>query len=137
MSKQKMITREWDEVVEGALRSRSRFEIEASPNFESRFWQKILEREKEPWFLKRLQGLGSLIPIPSYSQVFAILLIALVVGGTGGFISGVQAMTAPQPVQAQKSIEYLSGFRAFGGISSTTLAGSYLKVVEESSQSIS
>lgn len=105
--------------------------IEPSLNFEGQFWQKVLGREKESWLAKVLRGLDSLIPTPSFAQVFAIFLMALFIGGTGGFVATANTIS-PEQMQAKKaSVKYLSGFQEFAGIPSTSVAASYLRGASE------
>ena len=102
--------------------------IEPSKDFERVFWQKILERQKEPWFVRVLKDLESLVPFPTPSQAVAFLLVAFFIGGTGGVVS---AMNVPTSLKAKRtSVQYLSGFHEFKGIPSSSVAGAYLKTIE-------
>ena len=101
--------------------------IEPSPNFDGIFWQKVLQREKESWLSRALHRLDSLIPTPNFAQAFAILFMALFIGGTGGFVATANTFT-PEQMQVRKaSVKYLSGFQEFAGIPSTSVAASYLR----------
>ena len=101
--------------------------MEPSKDFERMFWQKILERQKEPWFVRVLKDLESLVPFPTLSQTAAFVLTAFLIGGTGGVVS---AMNAPASLDAKRtSVQYLSGFREFKGIPSSSVAGAYLKTM--------
>lgn len=105
--------------------------IEPSPNFDGIFWQKVLQREKESWVAKVLRGLDAFIPTPNFSQILAILLVAFFMGGTGGLVATVTAL-APESRQSQReSIQFLSGFKEFAGIPSSSVAASYLKTARE------
>jgi hypothetical protein len=101
-----------------------------SLNFERIFWQKILEREKEPWWAKRFRDVESLIPTSS-PQVAALLFFALIIGGAGGVLSAMNTLTPENIASNRASIRYLSGFREFNGIPSPSVAASYLKTVLE------
>ena len=102
--------------------------IEPSEDFERVFWQKALERQKEPWFIRLLKELDSLIPHPSTPQVAMVVLTAFLVGGTGGVVS---ARNSTGSFEAERnSVKYLSGFREFKGVPSSSVAASYLKVID-------
>lgn len=105
--------------------------IEPSPNFEGRFWQKVLEREKAPWLAKVLRGVESHIPVPNFAQALAVLLVALIIGGAGGVVSAMNTVMPERLEGAQTSVQYLSGFQEFKGIPSSSVTVSYLKAVEE------
>lgn len=105
--------------------------IDPSPNFEGIFWQKVLQREKESWLSKVFRRLDSFVPTPNFAQAFAILFMALFIGGTGGFVATANTLT-PEQMQAKKaSVKYLSGFQEFAGIPSTSVAASYLRGASE------
>lgn len=104
------------------------FTIEPSKDFERVFWQKALEREKEPWFIGLLKELDSLIPHPSTPQLAMVVLMAFLIGGTGGAVT---AMNSVGSLEAERnSVKYLSGFREFKGVPSSSVAASYLKVID-------
>src|SRR3989338_6580980 len=46
--------------------------IEPSQGFESAFWNRAVDRPKEPWFLRAILALESFVPAPSLSQAFAV-----------------------------------------------------------------
>ena len=103
--------------------------IEPSKNFERVFWQKILERQKDPWFERTLKSLESFVPFPTPSQAFAFSLVAFLIGGTGGAVS---AMNAPVNMDAKRtSVVYLSGFNEFKGIPSSSVAATYLQTTKD------
>jgi len=105
--------------------------VEPSLNFDGIFWQKVLQREKESWLSRALHRLDALIPTPSFAQAFAILFMALFVGGTGGFVATANTIT-PEQMQAKKaSVKYLSGFQEFAGVPATSVAASYLRGASE------
>lgn len=105
--------------------------IQPSETFEANFWKKIYARQEEPWFTKLLRNIESHIPVPNFAQTFAVLLIALLIGGTGGAVSVMNAVTPQKLGSQQTSIKYLSGFHEFKGIPSSSVAASYLKTVDE------
>ena len=106
--------------------------IEPSREFDNRFWSRVIEHQRQPWLLRLLKDLEFLIPTPNFSQAFAVLVIAFVIGGTGGFFSAFQTLRTPEQVQAQRiSVQYLSGFGEFKGVPSTSVAGTYLRTTEE------
>lgn len=106
--------------------------IEPSPEFEANFWTKVFAREKEPRFSRLLRDFESLIPVPTFSQAFVILLIALFMGGAGGAVSAMNTLTPERIQSASTSIQYLSGFHEFKGLPSSAVSAAYLKTVEES-----
>lgn len=118
------------EKLNGLIRT-SAPSMEASLNFEGRFWQKVLEREKESWLAKVLRGLDSLIPVPNFAQVLTILLMALFIGGTGGFVATANTILPEQMQGKRESVKYLSGFQEFAGVPSSSVAASYLRTVSE------
>lgn len=109
----------------------SSLSIEPSLNFEGIFWQKVLTREAESVFSRLLRVLDSFIPTPNFAQAFSILFLALLIGGTGGFVATASTLS-PEQIQAGKqSVKYLSGFQEFSGIPSTSVAANYLKSAPE------
>ena len=105
--------------------------LEPSKDFERIFWQKILERQKEPWFVRVFRDLESFIPFPTPAQGVAFVLTAFLIGGTGGVVS---ARSAPTSLEAKKtSVQYLSGFHEFKGIPSSSVAAAYLKTINNGS----
>lgn len=107
--------------------------IEPSETFEADFWKKVYARQEESWFTKLLRDIESHIPIPNFAQAFAILLIALLIGGAGGAVSAMNAVTPQKLGSQQTSIKYLSGFQEFKGIPSSSVSASYLKTVDKRS----
>jgi hypothetical protein len=105
--------------------------LEPSPNFERMFWQKIIERQKEPWWAKASRTFDSWLPMPNLSQALAVLVFALIIGGASGALSAMNALTSEQTVSSRVSVQYLSGFREFNGVPSTSITGSYLEVSSE------
>lgn len=114
------------------LRSPS-FTIEPYKNFERLFWQKVLERQKEPWFFRLLKELDSLIPHPGMPRVAMVILMAFLVGGMGGVVSAMNSVHSPEAERT--SVRYLSGFREFKGMPSSSVAASYLKSIDDRSSS--
>ncbi len=103
--------------------------IEVTPNFDRVFWEKIASRQKEPWFVRGRKWFEASFPVPSFSEAVAVFLIAFVVGGAGGVFSGVRSGAT---FEAEKmSVRYLSGFQEFKGVPSSSVAGSYLKTLNE------
>lgn len=109
--------------------------IEPSPEFEANFWKKVFAREKEPRLSRLLKDLESLFPVPSFSEAFAILLIALLIGGTGGAVSAMNTLTPERVESGRTSVQYLSGFREFKGIPSSSVSAAYLKTTDKRTSS--
>ena len=106
-------------------------QIEPSKDFERIFWQKILERQKDSWFVRLLKELDSLIPHPNMPQIAMVVFMAVLVGGTGGVVS---AMNSTDSFEAERtSVQYLSGFHEFKGVPSSSVAASYLKSIDNRS----
>ena len=104
-------------------------QITPSRGFDALFWEKVTERRKEPVLVRLLRDLEAWVPTPNFSGAVAVVVIAFVVGGAGGVYS---ARNAAPSLDAQKSsVQYLSGFREFQGIPASSVAGSYLKTIEE------
>ena len=102
--------------------------IEPSKDFERVFWRKILDRQRDPWLVRVLKDLESLVPFPTPVQAVAFMLTAFLIGGTGGAVS---AMNAPVSSEAKRtSVQYLSGFHEIKGIPSSSVAAAYLKTIE-------
>ena len=102
--------------------------IEPSKDFERVFWQKVFERQKEPWLVRVFKDLESFIPLPTPAQAVAFVLTAFLIGGTGGAVS---AMNVPADLEAKRtSVQYLSGFHEFKGIPSSSVAATYLKTID-------
>lgn len=102
--------------------------VEPSETFEADFWKKVYARQEKSWFTKLLRDIESHIPIPNFAQAFTVLLIALLIGGTGGAVSAMNTITPKKIETQQTSIKYLSGFQEFKGIPSSSVAASYLKL---------
>lgn len=110
--------------------------IEPTFDFDSRFWKKAFEREKEPWFARVLKDLESLIPTPNFRQAFAVLSLALLIGGAGGAVSAMNSTnTAGRLSGGREAVQYLSGFREFGGLPSSSVAATYLRTGQEGKSS--
>ena len=118
-----------DKNLDNLLRIGLPEEIEPSAGFEARFWKKILEHRQEPFLVRFLKDLECLIPIPSLSQAFAVILTAFFIGGAGGvFSAATTAVTSADPLQSQRvAVQYLSGFGEAQGVPS--VAGAYLQTV--------
>lgn len=112
-----------------ALIKMSAVSIEPSPNFDGIFWQKVFQRQSEPWVVKVWRHFESLIPTPNFSQALVALLIAFFVGSTGGAIS----IFGSTNYQNEPAI-YLSGSPEYKGIPSASVAASYLKTIEGKSR---
>ena len=105
--------------------------IEPSKGFEGVFWQKVLGRQKEPWFVRVLKDVESFIPFPTPAQAVAFVLVAFMIGGMGGVVS---AINVPTDLEAKRtSVQYLSGFHEVKGIPSSSVAAAYLKTIENGS----
>lgn len=115
--------------------------IEPSKDFEARFWNKVSSfppeadqplaggEQKEPWFIGLLKELDSLIPHPSTPQLAMVVLMAFLVGSTGGAVSAMNSMGSLEV--ERNSVKYLSGFHEFKGVPSSSVAASYLKVIDQ------
>jgi len=104
---------------------------EPSSDFERIFWQKLLQKQNDPWWTRVFKELDSLIPIPNLSQALAVLLFALIVGGAGGVLSAMNTLTSESAASSRTSIQYLSGFQEFKGVPAVSVAAVYLKTNEK------
>lgn len=102
-----------------------------SSDFERIFWQKLLERQKEPWWAKVSRQLESLVPMLNLSQAFALLFFALIIGGAGGTLSAMNTLTSNNMASSRTSIQYLSGFQEFQGVPSASVTAAYLRISEK------
>ena len=102
--------------------------IEVSRGFETVFWSKVSERQSLPWFERLLNNLESLVPTPNLRQAVAFSILAFFIGNIGGFgwELGQGAFAATSPA----SIRHFSGLQEFKGISSSSLAATYLTAVQ-------
>ncbi|MGH7198450.1 MAG: hypothetical protein ACREH5_06915 [Candidatus Omnitrophota bacterium] len=117
-----------DQCLDKALKAGAP-EIAPSPGFDAIFWKKVMERQKEPRLVRLFRDLESWVPTPNFSGAVAVVLIAFLVGGTGGVYS---IKNAPPSLIAQRSsVQYLSGFREFQGVPASSVAATYLKTIEE------
>ncbi len=106
-------------------------QIEPSETFEADFWRKAYARQEESRFTKLLRDIESHIPVPNFAQAFTVLLIALLIGGSGGVVSAMNTIM-PERLQGERtSVQYLSGFHEFKGVPSSSVAASYLKTVDK------
>lgn len=94
--------------------------FEPSESFEPTFWKKVYEREQESWLRRVLRGIDLLLPQPNFAQAAAVLLIAFLVGGSGGAVS---VMARPD----RPAVPTLSGFPEMAGLPATSVAASYLQ----------
>lgn len=111
----------------------SRLAIEPSSGFETTFWEKVLDRQKQPRLLRVIWDLELFLPVPSFSQALAVLLFAFFIGGAGGVLSAMNAVSPEQVKGERGAIQYLSGFQEFKGLPSASVAATYLKTVEKRS----
>lgn len=113
--------------LNGLLRI-SQENIEVSRDFETVFWSKVSQRQSLPWLERLLNSLEALVPTPNFRQAVAFSILAFFIGNIGGFgwELGQGAFAAPLPA----SIRQFSGLQEFKGISSTSLAATYLTAVQ-------
>ena len=106
--------------------------LEPSANFEILFWEKADARKKKMGVLGTwLQHLDSFLPAFNFSQTFAALLIAFMIGGVGGTILNFDRLTISSRGMSRPSTLSLSGFGEFKGLPSTSIAAAYLKSINE------
>ena len=114
--------------INGVLRS-AKVNIQASPGFETVFWEKIFDRQRSPWLVRFLNNLEVLIPAPNLRRAVAFSILAFFIGNMGGVVGGLGqgASTAVFPA----SIRHFSSMQEFKGVSSYSLAAVYLKTIEK------
>ena len=108
------------ENFKGLLESTGKPLVQPSLGFEARFWHKVETRHQAPWFVRLLKDLEFSLPLPNVSQAFAVLLVAFLIGGSGGVVSA--RTTAP--------LSYFSGFPEFKGVPSPSITAAYLKAAQ-------
>lgn len=104
-------------------------EMAPSREFDTLFWKKVTERQKEPRLVRLFRALEAWVPTPNFSGAVAVVLIAFLVGGAGGVYSA--RNVAPSLEAQRSSVQYLSGFREFQGIPASSVAATYLKTIGE------
>ena len=92
-------------------------DLQVSTGFEARFWAKVSEKKKESLLASILDNIAFWVPMPDMRQAAAIVLVAFLVGGSGGYFS---AMTTEAPVVSQLS-----------GLPEYSVATVYLKAMDE------
>ncbi len=104
------------------------FSIEPSERFESGFWQKVNASIKEPWYRKVLAEIDALIPRRAFSPVWAVLLVAMLVGGSGGFLT--QLYSFDNQGAGNLSLRRVAGYADYKGLPVSSLAAAYLQWME-------
>ncbi len=107
--------------------------LQPSDGFEETFWKKVSETRKEPWIYQVLQNLEGTLTFPSFSQVFAGVLIGLVLGGSGGVLATFFAQASQGRDVNRASLQNLSGFHEVSGLPAPSLAVAYLRTIENNS----
>ena len=102
--------------------------VEPSRDFEASFWRKVYARKKKPWLVRIFDELEPFIPVPTFAQAFAALFLAFFIGSAGGILTGRTAIDIPL---AQTAASYFSQTYMHKGNPPFSLAGIYLKMIEE------
>ena len=103
--------------------------LELSPDFSIRFWEKVAERSRLPWYRRVLAEKRPLLLAPRFAQAMAVFILALLLGGVGGFVGaqyGVLPFQSPHYADAS-----FSGFNEYKGLPVASLSGAYLTMVGE------
>ncbi len=103
------------------------FSIEPSEQFEGGFWQKVNASIKEPWYRKVLAEMDALIPRRALSPAWTVLLAAVLVGGSGGFFSGLYPGSQGR---ADISLRHITGYSDYKGLPASSVAAAYLQWIE-------
>lgn len=111
----------------------SNVSIQPSPDFERVFWAKVSEGIKEPWWKWALGDFEFSLPFPSLRQAVAFGLLAFMIGGTGGAVAATTFVSQSRLEARRQSVQYLSGFSGFKGLSDASVAAAYLKMAEDQS----
>lgn len=102
----------------------SAYSLEPSDAFESGFWQKVNASIKEPWYLNVLKGMEGLVPRLAFSPVLTILLAVMLVGGSGGILTGLRSM---DHTEAEISLRRVTGYSDYKGLPASSVAAAYLQ----------
>lgn len=102
----------------------STYSLEPSEAFESGFWQKVNASIKEPWYLNVLKGMEGLVPRLAFSPVLTILLAVMLVGGSGGILTGLRYMDNPE---GGISLRRVTGYSDYKGLPASSVAAAYLQ----------
>ncbi len=128
-SAEKSIHQWTDEEFETLLKA-SAPGITPSQGFEARFWEKVAERQREPWLVGLFRGLESWVPTPSFAGALTVLVIAFLMGSAVGVYYSTRSAAVPSLEAQRTSIQYLSGFREFQGVPASSIAVTYLRTIE-------
>lgn len=101
--------------------------IDPSPNFDAIFWEKVLQQRKESWLQQLIDVLKNGIAGLNLSHAFGIVILALVIGGTGGTLSTFNLNIQDKDA----SVLTLSGFDEIKGVPLTSIAGTFLSLEEK------
>ena len=113
------------------LLKKAYLEIEPSQAFESVFWNKIAGRQREPWYSGFLSDLEFSIPFPTAVQTASFVLVAFLIGGTGGAVSA-KADNVPMEPKKQ-SMRYLAGYHDLKGLPVSSMAAAYFQTIKDGS----
>lgn len=103
--------------------------IHPSESFELNFREKLAAKNAESWLSKLTRFFEDLrlsLPVPSFAQSLAAIVLAVFIGGTGGLLSSV----TERQLNNEKAMYHLSGFDEYKGIPTISLTGTYLKLIE-------
>ncbi len=103
------------------------YSLVPSEEFESGFWQKVNASIKEPWYRKVLAEMDALIPRRALSPAWTVLLAAVLVGGSGGFFSGLYSGSQGR---ADISLRHITGYSDYKGLPASSVAAAYLQWME-------
>lgn len=102
----------------------SAYSLEPSDAFESGFWQKVNASIKEPWYRNVLKGMEGLVPRLAFSPVLTVLMAAMLVGGSGGILTGLRSM---DNAEGGISLRRVTGYSDYKGLPASSVAAAYLQ----------
>ena len=108
----------------------SAYSFEPSDSFESGFWQKVNASIKEPWYRSFLEGMEGLVPRLAFSPVLTVLMAAMLVGGSGGILTGLRSMDNQE---TGISLRHVTGYSDYKGLPASSVAAAYLQWSERKS----
>lgn len=103
----------------------SAYTLEPSETFESGFWDKVNAAIKEPWYRRVFEGIEGMIPRMGLSPALTALMVAMLVGGSGGFFAGL-----PSGQGGDVSLRHAAGYADYKGLPASSVAAAYLQWIE-------
>ena len=110
-----------------ALLKAAVYRLQPTDTFESGFWQKVNASVKTPWYRRMLEDMESLVPRLAFSPALTVLLAAILVGGSGGVLTGLKSMDNPE---SGLSLRRVTGYSDYKGLPASSVTAAYLQWAE-------